>query len=252
VYQIAGELQMGQAKNRGTHAERVADAVARQASHQQNFVFVFDDSETGRNALEQFLAKGPPHFVEALAPNVDEWKSLRPRYMAYCGTLAFSGGVSFAAMDDKDLLDGVLPRLMERTLLRGGLASWAIAVDPARRKDIEGRLAELQPVAGEDGHVHAPPLLLELLGAEAGPLLPPMFGGDVIPFDQVALKQPYVDQVRDQLAANAKELSQKRQRIEPDGRVQLGGLVAASARGETPRWSSHAGHGGAAGTHNQD
>lgn len=190
---------MGQAKNRGTHAERVVAAVAKQAAHQQNFVFVWDDSEIGRQELDRFLTKGPPHFANTLRPKLEALRAMHPRYIAFFGTLAYSGGLSCAAMDDHDLLDGVLPRLVERSLERGGLCSFSIAVDPQRRVAIEQRLAELQPVMGKDGHVTVPPLLRELAEKAAAQLMPPLYGGHVLPFAHVALSETFVERVQRQL-----------------------------------------------------
>lgn len=178
---------MGAAKNRGSRDARISAATKKKVDAAGQFAFVWDDSDVGKRALDAFLREGPQQFRDTLMPSLPALQVSSPRYICFIGSVEHSGGTSFAAFNDIDLLDGVLPEMMQRVLAMDTLCGFSIAVSVERRSAIELRLAELQPV-WDNGAYRFPPLLTELLEQERQSLVSSFYGGHVVSYRDVSFE----------------------------------------------------------------
>jgi len=182
---------------------RIIDIVGGQATHQQNFLFIWDDSQVGIDGLEQFLVSGPKPFRDHLSKRIDVLRAACPSYLIFCGNPNYTGGYCAAAPTEKDLLDGALPQLVARLGNRGGFAAFVLACSDERRERIQARIVELEPEVSTNGSISQSPLLTELLDRNEGALLESQFGGVPIPFEHVTFETAALDRIQERLAATA-------------------------------------------------
>lgn len=155
----AGEV-MGQAKSRGSKDERIAQA--RGASHDStgavelvrrgeapHYAFVIDRSQVGQRLL-QGLRDGPAEVRARVTSEAFKLWESAPHftYLVIWGTWGWSGGLTIPTVDLDTLLNQALPKVMERTIEKGGLCSWMPAVAEDVQQQVMARLAELQPTPG--------------------------------------------------------------------------------------------------------
>ena len=77
------------------------------------------------------------------------WQDGHTPYVVVWGSIGYSGGMTIMAPDLPALLFDALPAVVTRTAEKGGLCAFLLGVDTAVHKQIDERLAQLQPVAGD-------------------------------------------------------------------------------------------------------
>ena len=75
-------------------------------------------------------------------------KSPQFSFVVIWGTWGYSGGLTIPTTDINFLLEQALPKVMERTLEKGGLCSFAPMIDESHREVVMRKLALLQPTLG--------------------------------------------------------------------------------------------------------
>lgn len=147
---------MGEAKKRGSAEERRAQAMSGNAGvidlMQQggapHYAFILDKSSKGLGVLEK-LKKGPAEIrARATSPATQLWESAHFPFIVIWGTWGMSGGMTLQALDLDNLLNQALPKVMERTLEKGGLCAFMPIVDDSILDRVMDKLAELQPTSG--------------------------------------------------------------------------------------------------------
>lgn len=150
---------MGQAKNRGTFEERLRQARAgsdaiidliRQGGA-PHYAFILDKSSKGVHVLSK-LKQGPEELRErtrnlAVQMWEEDEENLFP-FLVIWGTWGFSGGLTLQVRDLRALLQEALPKVMERTLEKGGLCAFLPVVAEDALDAVLSKIAEMQPTAG--------------------------------------------------------------------------------------------------------
>lgn len=157
---------MGQAKARGSREERIAQAAgASQDSagalelvrrgEAPHYAFVIDRSQVGQGLL-QGLRAGPAEVRERVTSEAFKlWESMPHfKYLVIWGTWGWSGGLTIPTVDLDALLNQAMPKVMERTIGKGGLCSWMPGVAEDVQQQVMARLAELQPTPGSGDKHH--------------------------------------------------------------------------------------------------
>lgn len=161
---------MGQAKRRGTPADRkqqaqkgqggpaaaatmgqaLFDAIA--GGQVQHYAFIFDRSERGRlgmRALSEAPGELGARFKSSSFHQVFWlWNEDAFPFVAIWGTFGYTGGLTIPAVIEQALLDEALPRIVERNAEKGGLCAYILAVDPGLQERLGARLRELEAQHG--------------------------------------------------------------------------------------------------------
>jgi hypothetical protein len=147
---------MGQAKQRGTfeqrkagasgHGRQIADLV--NSGTTPHYAFIFDKSPEGRNLMDR-LRCGPAEIKARINhPAVELWESMDFEFMVIWGTFGYSGGLTVPTKDSEVLLAEALPRVVQRTIEKGGLCAFIVGVSKSLAETVQSRLAELQATTG--------------------------------------------------------------------------------------------------------
>ncbi|CAE6795552.1 hypothetical protein R70006_05055 [Paraburkholderia domus] len=147
---------MGEAKRRGAFDERKAasqnNAGVLRAIDQgdaPHYAFILDRSATGRKALAE-MKRGPEEIQARVNGEAMKLWETSPQFslVVIWGTWGYSGGLTIPTANANLLLEEVLPKVMERTLEKGGLCTFMPLIDESLVESVTGRLAQLQPTAG--------------------------------------------------------------------------------------------------------
>lgn len=152
---------MGQAKNRGSHAERVEEAAQRRADENaklgfaadaldvaSHFGFIMDRSEKGREVMEALKMK----FTD-LAAKTEIYDGMDWEFFIYIKSAKFNGQFSVMAKDEGMLVKEALPAAVKKILELGGYCAFSLAVSPGLIPQLQERIAQLQP-AGASSASH--------------------------------------------------------------------------------------------------
>lgn len=148
---------MGEAKNRGTFDERRAGAAQRNDAVFQtldqgkapHYAFILDRSAVGQQALAQ-MKRGPEEIQDRVKGNAMQLWEQSPQFafVVIWGTWGFSGGLTIPTTNIDFLLEQALPKVVERTLEKGGLCAFMPVVEASLVERITSRIAQLQPTEG--------------------------------------------------------------------------------------------------------
>lgn len=148
---------MGQAKQRGTFEERIAQQKAELAAELReegvapHYLFVLDRSAEGQAGLRQL--KAGPEEIQARVTSapMQFWESLPNfEYVIIWGSWGYSGGLTMPCANLEAVLNEGLPATFARILEKGGLATYVVMTGAAVQEQIMARLAELQPTASNN------------------------------------------------------------------------------------------------------
>lgn len=115
----------------------------------KHYAFILDRSETGIKTLAELKDKSCPFQDRFTSGAFQIWEELHDfGYIVVWGSLGYSGGLTIPAKDLDTLLNEALPKTIERTLEKGGLCAFTIAVDPAVAPQVQACIETLQPTFG--------------------------------------------------------------------------------------------------------
>lgn len=147
---------MGEAKNRGSFEERKSQAMAgnegiielMKQGAAPHYAFILDKSPKGLSVLAQ-LKQAPEEIrARATSPATQLWEAAHFPFIVIWGTWGWSGGMTLQALDLGNLLNEALPKVIERTLEKGGLCAFIPGVSDDVLDAVMTKIAELQPVGG--------------------------------------------------------------------------------------------------------
>lgn len=147
---------MGEAKNRGSFEDRKRQAMVGNEGILElikqgaapHYAFILDKSPKGLGVLDQ-LKRAPDELrARATSPATQLWEVAHFPYIVIWGTWGWSGGMTLQALDLENLLNEALPKVMERTLEKGGLCAFIPGVSDDVLDSVMKKIAELQPVGG--------------------------------------------------------------------------------------------------------
>ncbi|NMV39859.1 hypothetical protein [Ralstonia insidiosa] len=151
---------MGEAKRRGTFDERRAGSQQNATAFRMldqgrapHYAFILDRSATGQMALAE-MKRGPEEIqarVKGSAMQLWE-KSPQFAYVVIWGTWGYSGGLTIPTTNTDVLLKETLPKVMERTLEKGGLCAFMPLIDASLVDTVGSRIAQLQPAEGHNSN----------------------------------------------------------------------------------------------------
>lgn len=152
---------MGQAKNRGSHAERVEQAAKRRTDENaklglaadaldvaSHFGFIMDRCEKGREVMAALKAKFPD-----LAPKTEIYDGMAWEFFIYIKSSKFDGQFTVMAKDEEMLLKEALPAAVKKILEVGGYCAFSLAVKPVLVPQLQELIAQLQPTV-DSGAAH--------------------------------------------------------------------------------------------------
>lgn len=153
---------MGNANKRGTHEERKKSALEQQNESAirlmktgvaPHYAFILDRSPVGQQVLNQ-MKNGPDELKARVSSEaVKLWEGMSNfEYVVIWGSWGFSGGLTLPTANLNFLLNEALPAAMTRTNEKGGMCAFIPAVSESVREVVLGKIAELQPVAGQSAH----------------------------------------------------------------------------------------------------
>jgi hypothetical protein len=113
-----------------------------------HYAFILDKSPKGLNVLAQ-LKRAPDEIrTRATSPATQLWEAAHFPYIVIWGTWGWSGGMTLQALDLNNLLNEALPKVMERTMEKGGMCAFIPGVSDDVLESVMTKIAELQPAAG--------------------------------------------------------------------------------------------------------
>ena len=153
---------MGEAKRRGTEAERREKAMkagnasavnAIKSGLAPHYGFIFDRSERASKAI-QAMREGPEEMRERIGSSaVQFWEQSHFKFVIVWGSFGYTGGLTLPCIDLDALLSEGLPAAIKRTTEKGGMCAFAPFVEDSLVDVIQSRIAELQPTEGPSGPV---------------------------------------------------------------------------------------------------
>lgn len=147
---------MGEAKSRGSFEDRrrqsadgnegIIELMKQGAA--PHYAFILDKSPKGLGVLAR-LKRAPEEIrARARSPAIQLWEAAHFPYIVIWGTWGWSGGMTLQALDLDNLLHEALPKVMERTLEKGGLCAFVTGVSDDVLDAVMAKIAELQPAGG--------------------------------------------------------------------------------------------------------
>lgn len=150
---------MGEAKRRGTEAQRKEKAIEGNANvtgpigphGTSHYAFILDRSPQAVEALKK-LKSGPTEIKNRMASAaVQFWEESHFPYIVIWGTWGMTGGLTIPCLDVNSLLNEAIPAAMNRTLEKGGMCVFAPMVADDLVEPVKLKIAELQPTIGPVG-----------------------------------------------------------------------------------------------------
>jgi hypothetical protein len=183
---------MGEAKRRGTAAHKdqgMFEAFAK-APH---YAMIVDDSPRSKYALEKFLSSLAPPIGDSFMEKIKTFRELSPKYIAILGTHRYTGGTTVMARNDIELLEGVMPALIQRLATKGGMCAFALSLTPDMEREVQSILAEMQAGYNESGHYVVPERLKKAIERDATPPDPELtfYGGEAISYKNLVFDPEY-------------------------------------------------------------
>lgn len=153
---------MGEAKRRGTEAERREQALkdgnasaihAIKSGMAPHYAFIFDRSSKASTALEA-MKRGPAELQNRIASSaVQFWEGSHFEYVIVWGSWGYTGGLTLPCLNLDFLIREGLPAAFKRTTEKGGLCAWAPFVSDEVMESIQTKIAEMQPTDGPVGPI---------------------------------------------------------------------------------------------------
>jgi hypothetical protein len=153
---------MGEAKRRGTEAERREQALrdgnasavdAIKSGIAPHYAFIFDRSSKASTVLAK-MKSGPEELSSCMASSaVQFWEASHFPFVIICGSWGYTGGLTLPCLDIDTLLGEGLPAVFQRTNEKGGLCAFVPFVADELVEAIYSRIAELQPSSGPAGPI---------------------------------------------------------------------------------------------------
>ena len=153
---------MGEAKRRGTEAERREQALkdgnasainAIQSGIAPHYAFIFDRSDKAATVLAA-MKRGPEELrVRIASAAVQFWEASHFPFVIVWGTWGYTGGLTLPCLDLDSLLGEGLAAAFKRTTEKGGLCAFVPFVADELVDAIQARIAELQPTSGPTGPI---------------------------------------------------------------------------------------------------
>lgn len=151
---------MGEAKKRGSEAERKEKAIRvgnasayglMNSGAAPHYAFIFDRSAKAVHVLSA-MKNGPAEIKARInSEAVKFWEDSHFPFVVIWGTWGMTGGLTLPCLDVENLINKAIPVAFERTQEKGGLCAFMPFIDDGLIDQVQNKIAALQPTTGPAG-----------------------------------------------------------------------------------------------------